>query len=98
MLASGTVEDLLGQSTSYRLRVPDPATATTLLTSLGCSAHPDGDHTLRVETDRPPGELTRALAAHDVWLEELTPLRPDLETVFLDLTAGEGLATQGALR
>ncbi len=29
-----------------------------------------------------------------MWLSELTPLRPDLETVFLDLTSGEALGEQ----
>ena len=88
MLASGRVEDLLGTSTSYRVGVPDPAAARTALTAAGFAVG-DGDE-LVVETDR-PAAVTEALGAAGIWLTELTPLRQDLETVFLQLTAGEQL-------
>jgi len=102
MLASGKVDDLIGASTAYRVRVaagPDgagPSEAARHLEAGGFSVHPDGE-ALRVETDRPPEEITRTLADSRVWLTELSPLRPDLETVFLDLTSGEALgqATSG---
>ena len=88
MLASGRVEDLLGSSTSYRVGVPHPEVARTALIAAGfaLSAGPD----LQVETDR-PAAVTEALGAAGIWLTELTPLRPDLETVFLELTAGDQL-------
>lgn len=88
MLASGRVDDLLGTSTSYRVGVPDPASARTALTAAGfvVGAGPD----LLVETDR-PAAVTEALGAAGIWLTELTPVRPDLETVFLELTAGDQL-------
>jgi ABC-2 type transport system ATP-binding protein len=46
---------------------------------------------LLVETDRPAADITRLLGETGIWLSELTPLRPDLETVFLELTSGEHL-------
>jgi ABC-2 type transport system ATP-binding protein len=91
MLASGKVDDLLGASTAYRIGVPDPKHAGSRLSALGYAVTPDGAHGLRVDTDRPPADITRDLAEFGVWLEELTPLRPDLETVFLELTSADTL-------
>ena len=45
---------------------------------------------LLVETDR-PGEVTRVLGEAGVWLTELTPVRADLESIFLEVTEGEQL-------
>ncbi len=86
MLASGPVEDLLGTSTSYRVGAPDPAAARAVLERAGFAV---GDGLL-VETDR-PASVTEALGAAGIWLTELTPVRADLETVFLELTAGDQL-------
>lgn len=90
LLASGTVEDLLGRSTTYRVVVPDPAAATAALAAAGLTATVQ-DGALRVETEDPAG-VTRLLAARDIWLTELTPVRADLESIFLELTAGAGLS------
>ncbi|MEV7431440.1 ATP-binding cassette domain-containing protein [Nocardioides sp. NPDC092400] len=90
LLASGTVEDLLGRSTTYRVVVPDPAAATAALAAAGVTATVQ-DGALRVETEDPAG-VTRLLAARDIWLTELTPVRADLESIFLELTAGAGLS------
>ena len=49
---------------------------------------PDG-RTLLVRGADAPAEITRVLAAHGHYLEELTPVTADLETAFLELT-GEG--------
>ncbi len=95
MLASGKVDDLIGASTAYRVRIGDRAAAVRLLEEAGFTLHPDGDG-VRVETDRPPEDITRTLAEAGVWLAELTPVRPDLETFFLDLTSGEALGEEGA--
>jgi len=88
MLASGRVEDLLGTSTSYRVGVADPVAARSALTAAGFRVVDGAD--LQVETDR-PAAVTEALGTAGIWLTELTPLRPDLETVFLELTAGDQL-------
>ena len=45
---------------------------------------------LRVEADD-ASAVTRTLAEAGVWLSELTPLRPDLETFFLQLTDADKL-------
>ena len=95
MLASGRVDDLIGVSTSYRVRAADLDLAVRRLEEAGFALHRDGD-ALRVETDRPPEEITRTLAEAQVWLGELSPLRPDLETVFLELTSGEELGEEGS--
>ena len=95
MLASGKVDDLIGASTSYRVRVADREPAVRRLEEAGFTVQPDGD-AFRVETDRPPEDITRTLAEAGVWLGELTPLRPDLETFFLELTSGDALGEEGA--
>lgn len=88
MLASGRVDDLLGTSTAYRVGVPDPVAARAVLGGAGFTLR-DGPELL-VETDR-PAAVTEALAGAGVWLSELTPVRPDLETVFLELTTADQL-------
>ena len=86
LLASGKVDDLLGESTaSTRVGVPDTRRATAVLTDAGYTVSPDGD-ALLVQGHEHPGEITRALAAHDVFVTELTAVRPDLESFFLHLT------------
>jgi ABC-2 type transport system ATP-binding protein len=92
LLASGTVDDLLGSSTAYRVAVPDPVAGSAALVAAGLTAVPDPAGGLRVETED-PAAVTRALAGAGIWLTELTPLRPDLETFFLQLTAADNLAT-----
>ena len=36
-------------------------------------------------------DITRALAGHDIYVRELTPVRADLESVFLQLTRDTSL-------
>ena len=91
LLASGPVDELVGASTAYRVAAPDPAAATRVLTDAGFAVR-DG---LLVETDR-PADVTRALGAAGIWLTELTPVRRDLEAVFLELTAGTELGSTPA--
>jgi ABC-2 type transport system ATP-binding protein len=86
LLASGPVDDLVGASTAYHVGAPDAAAATRALTDAGFTVR-DG---LVVETDR-PADVTRALGTAGIWLTELTPVRRDLESVFLELTAGTEL-------
>ena len=93
MLTSGKVEDLLGR-TSYRLRVNDPTAATAVLEAAGMDVRVDTG-SLDVGTDEPGERITRLLAEAGLFLSELTPVRADLETIFLELTADDrmGVAT-----
>ncbi|MBA2953176.1 ATP-binding cassette domain-containing protein [Nocardioides sp. MAH-18] len=86
MLASGRVDELVGASTAYRVGVPDPVAARRVLAEAGFTVSAE----MLVETDR-PADLTQALGAAGIWLNELTPVRRDLEAVFLELTAGTEL-------
>ncbi|WP_193605239.1 ABC transporter ATP-binding protein [Nocardioides dongkuii] len=92
LLASGTVDELLGEGTAYRVVVPDPAAAAATLGAAGLATSVGSDGHLAVDTDD-PAAVNRALAAADIWLTELTPLRQDLETFFLQLTAADTLGT-----
>ncbi len=89
LLASGEVQDLLGSSNAHRVVTPDPARAAEVLTRAGLSPSLDAG-VLRVETDD-ASSVTRTLAEAGIWLSELTPLRPDLETFFLQLTDADKL-------
>lgn len=93
MLTSGKVEDLLGR-TSYRLRVGDPTAAAAVLEAAGMDVRVDAG-SLDVGTDEPGERITRLLAEAGLFLSELTPVRADLETIFLELTADDrmGVAT-----
>ena len=44
-----------------------------------------------MESDRPGADISRLLGAADLWLDELVPVRQDLESFFLELTAGDTL-------
>ena len=92
LLVSGNVEELLGASTSYRVGVADAPLALAALSRAGIGAVAEGPNALQVETEDPAG-VTRTLADAGIWLTELSSLRPDLETFFLQLTADDKLAT-----
>ena len=99
LLASGRVADVIGDQTATSLRVgiADPVTAQRILTDGGLLVRLDGG-LLVVEGMSDGAEITRRLAAHNLFVNELTPVRADLESVFLELTAEEGLETVGAAR
>jgi ABC-2 type transport system ATP-binding protein len=94
VLASGKVDDLLAHGTSYAVRVAEPERAAAVLNEVRLSATVDGG-LVRVDTDRSPTEITRHLASHDLWIAELTPVRQDLESFFLDLTSNDTLGAKG---
>ena len=58
-----------------------------------CQLRRDGEHLL-VTGAEDPAEITRVLAGHSLYVRELTPIRPDLESAFLTLTADEGLGSE----
>jgi len=86
LLASGRVDELVGASTAYRVGAPDTGAARRVLRDAGFAVTDD----LVVETDHPEA-VTQALGTAGIWLTELTPVRRDLEAVFLELTAGTEL-------
>ena len=90
MLASGRVDDLLASNGALRVVVDDRERARRALEDAGVHAVVD-EHGLAVQTDRAPAEITRLLGEQGLWLSELTPVRADLEAVFLELTAGDRL-------
>jgi ABC-2 type transport system ATP-binding protein len=87
-IASGPVRQVLAGRSSgdVRIRVPDRAAAAALLTAAGhrVTATDDG---LLLSAVTAPGQITRLLADHGHYLEELTPVAADLESAFLALTA-----------
>jgi ABC-2 type transport system ATP-binding protein len=94
LLASGRVDDLLGAGTAFRVVVPDKVEdARQVLEAGGLEVTSGQDGELVVETDR-PARITELLAGRQIWLTELTPLRADLETFFLDLTSADTLGSE----
>jgi ABC-2 type transport system ATP-binding protein len=86
LLASGRVEDLLGENVSRtRLKVADPRGAKHFLESAGYAVTTAPDH-LVVEGHEHPEHITRLLAEKRIYVQELTAIRPTLESFFLKLT------------
>src|SRR4051794_31039879 len=91
MLVSGNVDELLDAgSGGFRVVVSDPDAALHALTEGGFSATRTAEG-LTVESDRPGSEISRLLATHDLWVDELVAVRQDLESFFLELTAQDTL-------
>ncbi len=90
LVATGAVADVLatGSTGDVRLRAPDQQAAYDVLTAAGFTLTPLADAWL-VHGVTEPSTVTRALATHDIYLSELSPVSADLESVFLDLTAEE---------
>jgi ABC-2 type transport system ATP-binding protein len=90
LIASGPVSEVVGGSAAahLRLRVSDLQAAARVLAESSLDSHPSGDHLL-VRGASDPADVTRLLAGHNLFVSELTPVRPDLESVFLDLTRDE---------
>lgn len=103
LLAEGEVEDILaaGGKQAARLTVAEPARAAAVLGAHGFSitALPPDQMEVRRAGEQPdfdPAEVTRLLARENLFLSELIPVRADLESVFLDLTAEEHLGASPA--
>jgi ABC-2 type transport system ATP-binding protein len=89
-LASGSVSELIGTVTTQRVVAPDADRARTALETDGLRSTAAEDGTLLVET-ADAGRVTRVLGEAGVWLTEISPVRADLESVFLELTEGQSL-------
>lgn len=93
LLASGSVDEVVGEAgRGVRVRLADLQSGATLLSARGYQLRRDDD-TLVVDGVTDPAEITQALAAAGHYVSELTPVRADLESVFLDLTASTTLGT-----
>ena len=99
LLASGTVADVIGnqKAISMRVGVADLVAAQRILTDGGLLVRQESGLLVVMGTSD-GAEITRRLATHDLFVSELTPVRADLESAFLELTADEGLETVGAKR
>lgn len=91
LLATGTVAEVIGDRTAAaRITVPDPTAAAQVLTAAGLHAEVDGS-TLRVIGEADSARITYTLAQHGIYLSALVPERVGLESVFLELTRGQGV-------
>lgn len=86
-VAEGRVSDVLAAASGsdVRLRVADPLAAQTVLEAAGYQLTSLGDAWTVHDVDD-PAALNRTLVHAGHYLSELTPLTPDLESVFLQLT------------
>ena len=95
LVAQGTVAALIGRQagTTVRVGVEVPGTAGDLLAAQGWAVRRDGHHLL-VDGAPSGARITEVLARAGLFVDELVPVRVDLESVFLELTAGQGPGTR----
>jgi ABC-2 type transport system ATP-binding protein len=86
-VAAGPVADVLrsGDRGEYRVRLADLRAGADTLTAAGAQVRVESDHLVVAGIDDPTA-ISAALGARQLWLAELSPISPDLESVFLDLT------------
>ena len=99
LLAEGEVGTILegGTGTSTRVRLDDPDRGAELLRGSGLDVDQQPDRSLLVASasgELAPSTITKLLADQGLYVSELTPVRRDLESVFLELTAEEQLGAQ----
>ncbi|MFL6027711.1 MAG: ABC transporter ATP-binding protein [Friedmanniella sp.] len=98
LLAQGNVTDILATSAGQAVRVgvadSDQATAVLRAAGFSVATLPEGRLEVRRSGDQPafdPAQITWLLAQQELFVFELVPVRVDLESVFLELTAEEHL-------
>ncbi len=86
-VAYGPVADVLAASDKgeYRVKVADHLKAAAVLEDQGAVVRRADDHLVLTDV-ADPAWITETLGSQGLWISELTPLRPDLENVFLELT------------
>ncbi|WP_027341258.1 ATP-binding cassette domain-containing protein [Hamadaea tsunoensis] len=84
---AGPVDAVLAEHDNgdFRVRVPEPDRAREVLAGAGLSVTAADDH-LVVGGVTDASAISEALGRAEIWLTELSPIAPDLESVFLDLT------------
>jgi ABC-2 type transport system ATP-binding protein len=103
LLAEGTVAEILDAAGGHyaRVGISDPAQAAAVLSAAGYLVSPAGRSLNVGAANGQPNlaQITRVLADRGLYVEELVPVRRDLESVFLELTAddhlGAGQAADG---
>lgn len=90
-LASGRVADLVASSavSQHRVVVAEPLRAASVLADAGMGVT-SADGAVLVTHDDPTA-IVRTLARADLWIQELSPVQRDLESIFLELTRGQEL-------
>src|SRR5690349_1766086 len=96
LLASGAVDDLVGeqQLRQVRVGVADPGAAQRALQGTRWRVTRDRDRLVVAGAQR-PAVITRALRGHEIYGRQLTPVPADLESVFLRLTRDTSLHRSG---
>jgi ABC-2 type transport system ATP-binding protein len=92
LLAEGNVVLAPGGQLAARVGVSDHLRATEILSTAGFVVEPLPNRTLKVSLVSRRLDLaviTRLLADQGLYVSELSPIQPDLESVFMDLTAGQ---------
>jgi ABC-2 type transport system ATP-binding protein len=86
-VAAGPVGEVLAgfDQHEWQVRVAEPERAAELLRALGLAVTAHPDHLVVAGMDEPE-LISRTLGEQGLWVRELVPLRPDLESVFLELT------------
>jgi ABC-2 type transport system ATP-binding protein len=86
-VTAGPVGEVLAQHDrgEFRVRVTDHRRAAALISEAGMRVSIEEDHFV-VSDLADPAWISQTLGQHDIWVSELTPLTPDLESVFLELT------------
>lgn len=93
-LAEGRVDELLAAPVRrFEVLVDDPERASAVLREAGFTLDDPRGDLIRIVDDqhRDPGDVTRVLAGHDLWVRGLKVEQADLEQVFLSLTRDLGL-------
>lgn len=86
VLATGEVDSLLGEGTAQtRIEIADATAAAGVLTEAGYAVR-ESRGALLVEGHEHPEEISRALAARDLYPSGISAVRPDLEDFFMKLT------------
>ncbi|MFF4881100.1 ABC transporter ATP-binding protein [Micromonospora sp. NPDC000668] len=90
-VAAGRVDEVLAghDRHEFLVRVAEPERAAELLRAAEMAATVDGG-ALVVGGVTDPAAISQVLGEQGLWVGELTPLRPDLESVFLELTGAGG--------
>jgi ABC-type multidrug transport system ATPase subunit len=103
LLAEGQVNQILDSDghVAARVRVSDHLRACDVLSTAGFTVEPLPNRVIKVSLPSHKLDLaviTRLLADQGLYVAELTPIQPDLESVFLNLTAGQQLTTREGRR